>query len=69
MKRAIVDGFGYVVAVGGVLCLCLGMADANPWKPGGNKLPRLSAHGQSIAVENMHLSTPNISVVRSRHRR
>jgi hypothetical protein len=69
MKRAILDGLGYVTAVGVVLCLYLGVAAANPWKPGRNKLPRLSPHGQSVAIENMNVSTPNISVVRARHRR
>jgi hypothetical protein len=66
MKRAFLDGFGYVIAVGVVLCLYLGMAAANPWKPGKSKLPRLSSHGQGVAIENMNLPSPGIALGRPR---
>jgi hypothetical protein len=47
---------------------CIGVATANPWRLGKNKLPRLSSKPQGIAVEHIHITHWGLDA-RKRHNR
>jgi hypothetical protein len=39
-----------------MLSLCVGVATANPWSLGKNKLPRLSSKPHNVSIEQLHLT-------------
>jgi hypothetical protein len=47
---------------------CVGVASANPWNPGKNKLPRLSSKPQNASIEHIHV-TNGAYLVRKRRGR
>jgi hypothetical protein len=57
----------------GIVCAmagsCAGVATANPWQFGKNKLPRLSSKPQNIAVEHIHITRNWGLAARKRHNR
>jgi hypothetical protein len=55
-------------AVCAMLSFCVGVASANPWHLGKNKLPRLSSKPQNASIEQIHV-TNGAYLVRKRHRR
>jgi hypothetical protein len=52
-----------------MLGACVGVASADPWRLGKNKLPRLSSKPHSIAIEHIIVARPGISIARKRRNR
>jgi hypothetical protein len=57
------------IVVCAMLGFYVGAASGDPWRLGKNKLPRLSSRTQSIAVEQLIVAKPGISIARKRHNR
>ncbi len=51
-----------------ILGLCVGAANASPWRPGKNTLTRLSSQGQSVAIEHIKV-TPGLAAIHGRRHR